>query len=43
MGYCHHQVKKVVNDFDRTILLEKENDRKKIVTGSLYLIAGLAN
>jgi dihydrofolate synthase / folylpolyglutamate synthase len=43
MGYCHHQVKKVVNDFDRTILLEEENDRKKIVTGSLYLIAGLAD
>jgi dihydrofolate synthase/folylpolyglutamate synthase len=43
MEYCHHKDKDVTNSGNRTIILEMENNRKKIVTGSLYLINSLMN
>ncbi len=41
MGYCQHKVKKVVNDINETMILDASNDKKKIVTGSLYLLSGI--
>ena len=43
MEYCHHKDKDVTNTGNSTIILEMENNRKKIVTGSLYLINSLMN
>jgi len=41
MEYCHHKVKKVTNNGSDTIILLSGNDKKIIVTGSLYLITSL--
>ncbi|MCG7336993.1 bifunctional folylpolyglutamate synthase/dihydrofolate synthase [Sporosarcina sp. ACRSM] len=41
MGYCQHKVKEVVNGINEAKLLDASNDRKKIVTGSLYLLSGI--
>jgi len=41
MKYCHHEEKKVTRARSNTIILFTESGRKKIVTGSLYLLGGL--
>ncbi|NYF25027.1 folylpolyglutamate synthase/dihydrofolate synthase family protein [Sporosarcina sp. JAI121] len=43
MEYCHHRDKRVTNWESESIILGVEADKKKIVTGSLYLISGLMN
>lgn len=39
--YCQHKVKKVTNEINGTIILGTSSGKKKIVTGSLYLISGI--
>ncbi len=41
MEYCNHIEKGVTNIGNDTIILVREEDRKKMVTGSLYMLAGL--
>ena len=41
MKYCHHEEKKVTTAESNTIILSTERNRKKIVTGSLYLLSSL--
>ena len=41
MSHCQHKVKKVTNELNETIILEKSSGRKRIVTGSLYLLSGI--
>lgn len=43
MEYCHHEEKKVTMAESNTIILSKERNKKKIVTGSLYLLNRLMN
>ncbi|MFS0575380.1 folylpolyglutamate synthase/dihydrofolate synthase family protein [Sporosarcina sp. 179-K 3D1 HS] len=43
MEQCKHPNKRVINEVGKHILLQHENGRKKIVTGSLYLLMGLYN
>ncbi|MER2090147.1 MAG: folylpolyglutamate synthase/dihydrofolate synthase family protein, partial [Sporosarcina sp.] len=43
MEYCHHRDKRVTNWESESIILGVEAEKKKIVTGSLYLISGLMN
>ena len=38
MLYCNHNVKKLTYYENDTIILDKVNNRKKVVTGSLYMI-----
>ncbi|WP_342538011.1 folylpolyglutamate synthase/dihydrofolate synthase family protein [Sporosarcina sp. FSL K6-1540] len=41
MKYCHHEVKKVTTAESNTIILSNVRNKKKIVTGSLYLLSSL--
>ncbi len=41
MEYCHHKEKRVTMIGNNTIILKVEGNKKKIVTGSLYLVGGL--
>ena len=41
MEYCHHDEKKVTTAESNTIILSTERNKKKIVTGSLYLLSSL--
>lgn len=41
MEYCHHKEKRVTKSGSDTIILVTGENRKKIVTGSLYLLSGL--
>ena len=41
MEYCNHDRKRVTNLKNGTIILDRDNDKKKIVTGSLYLLTGI--
>ena len=41
MKYCHHEEKKVTMAEGNTIILLTVDNKKKIVTGSLYLLSSL--
>lgn len=41
MEYCHHEEKKVTMAESNTIILSTDRNKKKIVTGSLYLLNSL--
>lgn len=43
MALCNHPLKQVINEMDEHILLVETDNKKKIVTGSLYLLIGLYN
>ncbi|WP_432358362.1 bifunctional folylpolyglutamate synthase/dihydrofolate synthase [Sporosarcina sp. UB5] len=43
MSSCQYNRKRVTKLEDDTIILRRENDRKRIVAGSLYLISSLLN
>lgn len=38
MEYCHHERKRMTNYYTDTIILVKGNERRIVVTGSLYMI-----
>lgn len=41
MEYCNHEDKKVTKYYSDTIILVQGNERRKVVTGSLYMINSL--
>lgn len=41
MRHCQHKVKRATDELCGTMILDKSCDRKKIVTGSLYLLSGI--